>query len=137
MITLDSVTASDRGGFVDFGVEKCYRFHGHSIDAAETLALGHGVVGNVIAVTRTNGTAWVVLWWEWPVEQAGVTRHERVAMLATTAVARASSDAGGDVQSPILFDVGTPIPPELEPLATDMTSVARRIVSDQTRTASR
>ena len=131
MITLDSVTASDRGGFVDFGVEKCYRFHGHSVDAAETLALGHGVVGNVIAVTRTNGMTWVVLWWEWPVEQAGVVRHERVALLATRGTPLPVANAGADVQSPIVFDLGTPIPAGLKPLAADMTSVARRIVGDQ------
>jgi hypothetical protein len=137
MLTLDSVTASDRGGFVDFGVEKCYRFHGHSIDAAETLALGHGVVGNVIAVTRTNGMTWVVLWWEWPVEQAGVTRHERITLLATGHVPASAVTAGSGVNSPIVFDMGTPIPEALKPLATDMTSVARKIVSDQTTVASR
>ncbi|HEX5015237.1 MAG TPA: archaeosortase/exosortase family protein [Candidatus Limnocylindrales bacterium] len=138
MLTVDSVTASDRGGFVDFGVEKCYRFHGHSIDAAETLALGHGVVGNAIAVTRTNGMTWVVLWWEWPVEQAGVTRHERITLLATGHVPGSAVKAGSDVGSPIVFDLGTPIPEALKPLAADMTSVARQIVSDQTvRTASR
>jgi exosortase/archaeosortase family protein len=133
-IWADSVTTSDRQALDDFGVEKCYRFHGHSIDAAQPVSLGAGIVGSVIAVTRTDHTAWVVLWWEWPVEQGGQVRHERVTMLASTKLrpeTLAPTTGGGPL---ILFDVGTPIPDTLEPLAADMTSIASRIVAQQTST---
>jgi exosortase/archaeosortase family protein len=133
-IWLDSVTTSNRQALVDFGIEKCYRFHGHSIDAAEPVALGAGVVGNVIAVTRTNGSTWVVLWWEWPVEQDGHVVHERVALLASTTVRPTTSDDQPVGKPLILFDTGTKIPDALEPLAANMASVASRVVTERTAT---
>ena len=133
-IWADSVTASDRQVFDDFGVEKCYRFHGESIDAAEPVVLGGGVVGRAIAVTRKDGSVWVVLWWEWPVQMNGKVRHERVVLLASTKV-RPQTPAAPTAGRPlILFDAGTPIPADLKPLADGLTSVASGIVAQQTRT---
>jgi exosortase/archaeosortase family protein len=134
-IWVDSVTANDRRVFDDFGIEKCYRFHGSSIDAAEPVTLGAGVVGNVIAVTRSTGAVWVVLWWEWPVEANGKIRHERVVLLASTKVRPQVPSEQVAGQPLLLFDTGTPIPPDLKPLADGLTSVATGIVTQQTTTA--
>jgi exosortase/archaeosortase family protein len=133
-IWLDSVTTDNRQSLIDFGIEKCYRFHGHSIDAADPVALGAGVVGSVMAVTRTNGSEWVVLWWEWPVEQAGRVVHERVTMLASTTVKPSTAPGQIPGKPLILFDMGTKIPDGLQPLATNMASVAAHLVTDRTAT---
>jgi exosortase/archaeosortase family protein len=133
-IWVDSVTADDRRVFDDFGIEKCYRFHGSTIDAAEPVTLGAGVVGSVISVTRSTGAVWVVLWWEWPVEVSGKVRHERVVLLASTKVRPQTPTEQIPGRPLILFDTGTPIPADLEPLADGLTSVASGIVAQQTTT---
>jgi hypothetical protein len=133
-IWVDSVTANDRRVFDDFGIEKCYRFHGSTIDAAEPVTLGAGVVGSVIAVTRSTGAEWVVLWWEWPVKVNGKVRHERVVLLASTKVRPQVPSEQIAGKPLLLFDTGTPIPPDLKPLADGLTAVASGIVTQQTTT---
>lgn len=133
-IFADSVTTPDRQALLDFGVDKCYRFHGHSIDAAEPVVLGSGVVGNAMAVTRATGSTWVVLWWEWPVEIGGRVVHERVTMLASTDARPDEPPTANGAQPLILFRPGTPIPADLRPVTLDMASVASEIVAEQTGT---
>lgn len=134
-IWVDSVVARDRGKLSDFGVEKCYRFHGHSIDGAEQVALGGGLIGRVISVTRPEtGSTWVVLWWEWPVEVDREVRHERVVLFAATGVRPEASEASNDaaVSEPlVLLGDGVPIAPGLRPLVDDMSVHAKRIVTAQ------
>jgi hypothetical protein len=96
------------------------------------VSLGGGIVGNVIAVTRDDGSAWVVLWWEWPVQLNGKIRHERVVLLASTKV-RPQTPADQLAGKPlILFDTGTPIPTDLRPLADNMAAAATGMVTQQT-----
>lgn len=83
-IWLDRVTVADRQRLVDFGPEKCYRFHGFTIDAVQPVALGSGVVASLASVAMGDGKPWLVLWWEWPVAVDGSIRHERVTLLANT-----------------------------------------------------
>ena len=129
-VWLDDLVVTDQQRLADFGVEKCYRFHGHSIDAAEALNLGGGVVGRIMAITRARGSQWLVLWWEWPIEMDGRVHHERIVLLASTsadpeAVAIDPADGPG-----IDLQFGEAIPPELEPLAANLATLGSGIVAD-------
>jgi exosortase/archaeosortase family protein len=132
---LDNIRVSDRKRFVDFGVEDCYRFHGQSIDAAEAVALGGGVVGRIVVTEfAKGGSKWVVLWWEWPVQVDDRTLHERIVLLAPWSRLTAgftAADEPATAGPAFLFDFGAAVPAEMRPLANDMASVATRIVSGQ------
>lgn len=128
---LDNIRVSDRARLVDFGVEDCYRFHGQSIDASEAIPLGRGVVGRIVVTAFADGgTQWVVLWWEWPVQDGERTLHERIALLAP-ASSRLTAGPAGDTGPAFPFDFGTAVSPELRPLANDMALLATEIVAAQ------
>jgi exosortase/archaeosortase family protein len=129
-VWMDDVVVPDRQRLTDFGIEKCYRFHGHSIDAAESISLGHGIVGKVAAVTRTNSSQWLVLWWEWPVDRGGRVWHERITLLAH-ASARPSAGQERTPAALLLFQNGAALPDELAPLANRLSLLASGIVDEQ------
>jgi len=130
-VWMDDVVVSDRQRLTDFGIEKCYRFHGHSIDAAESITLGHGIVGRVASVTKSNSSTWLVLWWEWPVDRGGQVWHERVTLLAH-ASARPSAGETRKAAPLLLFQNSAALPAELAPLANRLAVLASGIVDDQT-----
>jgi hypothetical protein len=129
------VVAGDRQKLSDFGVEKCYVFHGHKITGAEPVALGSGVIGRVMSVTRANtGSTWVVLWWEWPVLVDREVHHERVVLFTSTSVRPTTSESQVDVPEPLLLlGEGIPITADLRPLVDDISSHAHGIVTEQAR----
>jgi hypothetical protein len=131
-VWLDDIRVTDRQKLVDFGVEKCYRFHGQSIDASEPVALGYGVIGRIVVTTFGAGQApWVVLWWEWPIQIGQQILHERLVLLAPTSSKPAGQAPTVEGKPLILFDFGTAVSPELRPLANDMASLANEIVVAQ------
>jgi exosortase/archaeosortase family protein len=129
---LDDIRVTDRQKLVDFGVEKCYRFHGQSIDAAQAVALGNGVVGEIVETQFvTNGTPWLVLWWEWPIAVGSQTLHERLVLLAPAAYAPTAQSSTIAGTPPVMFDFGTAVPEPHRALANDMVSLAHEIVVSQ------
>ena len=134
-VWVDSVVAGDRQKLSDFGVEKCYVFHGHKITGAEPVALGSGVIGRVMSVTRAKtGSTWVVLWWEWPVLVGDEIHHERVVLFTSTSVRPSASEPQVDVPEPVLLlGEGIPITADLRPLVDDIAAHAHGIVDEQAR----
>jgi len=131
-VWLDDIRVRDRQKLVDFGVEKCYRFHGQSIDASEPVALGYGVIGRIVVTTFGAGqTPWVVLWWEWPIHIGQQILHERLVLLAPTSSKPTGQAPTVEGKPLILFDFGTAVSPEFRPLANDMASLANEIVVAQ------
>lgn len=132
-VWVDSVVAGDRQKLSDFGVEKCYVFHGHAITGAEPVALGSGVIGRVMSVTRAKtGGTWVVLWWEWPVLVDDEVRHERVVLFTSTLIRPTVSRPQAAVPEPILLlGDGLPLTPEVRPLVDDLAAHAQGIVNEQ------
>jgi exosortase/archaeosortase family protein len=136
---LDDIRVTDRQRLVDFGVEKCYRFHGQSIDAAQPIALGNGVIGEIVQTEfNQSGTPWLVLWWEWPILVGDQTLHERLVLLAPATVSPTTKAPTIDGTPPLLFDFGTAVPAEHQALANDLAALAHAIVIEQySNTASR
>jgi len=131
-VWLDDIRVTDRQKLVDFGVEKCYRFHGQSIDASEPVALGYGVVGRIVVTTFGAGqTPWVVIWWEWPIQIGQQILHERLVLLSPTSSKPTGQAPTVQGKPLILFDFGTAVSPEFRPLANDMASLANEIVVAQ------
>jgi exosortase/archaeosortase family protein len=128
---LDDIRVTDRQRLVDFNVEKCYRFHGQSIDASQAVALGRGVIGRIVQTQFSErGPTWIVLWWEWPVQVGAAVEHERVALLApaTVTVTPPSGARTGGVP----FDFGSAVADAYRPLAEDLAAYASDIVAAQT-----
>lgn len=129
---LDDIRVTDRQRFVDFGVEKCYRFHGQSIDAAQAVALGNGVVGEIVETQfATNGTPWLVLWWEWPIQVGDQILQERLVLLAPAVAVPTTPTAQIAGAPPVMFDFGASVPERHRALANDMVTLAHLIVVSQ------
>jgi exosortase/archaeosortase family protein len=127
---LDVITVSDRQRLVDFGVEECYRFHGQSIDASQTVSLGHGVVAQIVETAfLKNGRHWLVLWWEHPVQVGSTIQHERVVLLAPAA----ATPTEHPIQTPdgplLMVDLGTAVPEAHRALANDLIALGTTIVA--------
>jgi exosortase len=78
-VYVDVITTDDPGTLVAYGLEACYTFHGYDIASISTTDVGAGVKAQVIDYTNTKqGVDWSALWWEWPYQQDGKTRYERI-----------------------------------------------------------
>lgn len=78
----DVVSNSSVDRFNAFGIEACYRFHGYALGSQDTVDLGGGVVGNVMAWTEPGrNTIWTSVYWHWPVKNGNGTSYERVVLL--------------------------------------------------------
>jgi len=80
-VYLDVITTDDYNTLAAYGVEACYDFHGFSIASIAPVDVGSGVTAEVISYTRTQGTDWTAIWWEWPYRADSGTRFARVTML--------------------------------------------------------
>ena len=129
---LDDIRVTDWQKLADFGVEKCYRFHGQSIDASQAVTLGVGVVGRIVQTEfRKNGTPWLVLWWEWPIDDGVEILHERIVLLAPATVTPTAVPPAEAGMPSLLFDFGSAVPPEHQAAARDLVGLARSIVTAQ------
>jgi len=78
-VFVDIITTDDPNALAAYGVEACYRFHGYFIQSQNEADIGAGVKGQLIDYTNTKlGRDWSAIWWEWPYDQDGKTRYERV-----------------------------------------------------------
>jgi hypothetical protein len=128
---LDVINVSDRQRLVDFGVEECYRFHGQSIDASQSVSLGHGVVAQIVETAfLKNGRHWLVLWWERPVQVGTAIHHERVVLLAPASADPTDRPVSTDGGPLVQLDFGPSIPADHRGLADDLVGLAVSIVAD-------
>jgi hypothetical protein len=81
-IVADVVSTSDRSRFSVYGLEACYNFHRFAIDHPQTIDLGGGVTGTVLAWhDGKNGLEWTTIYWHWPVKENGHIRYERMVLM--------------------------------------------------------
>jgi exosortase/archaeosortase family protein len=85
----DVITTSNLRTFSTYGIEACYRFHGYQLKNTDTVDLGGGVTGNVLAYYNPQlRSDWSALYWYWPVQTPAGVRYERITlMLISTAKA--------------------------------------------------
>lgn len=80
-IYLDAISVDDPNALIAFGLEDCYRFHGYRVEAQHPVELAPGVNGEVISYHNPKqGADWSALWWEWPYEEGGRTRYQRLVL---------------------------------------------------------
>jgi exosortase len=78
-VYVDVITTDDAGSFAAYGLQACYTFHGYEIESTTLADLGAGVQGQVIDYRNARLKAdWSALWWEWPYQEKGKTRYERI-----------------------------------------------------------
>ena len=81
-VYVDVVTTDDAGTFASYNLEACYRFHGYRVASVATTDIGAGVQAQVIDyVNEKANVNWSALWWEWPYQEDGRTRYERIVIL--------------------------------------------------------
>lgn len=78
----DVITTSNLRTFSTYGIEACYRFHGYQLENTDTVDLGGGVTGNVLAYYNPKlRSDWSALYWYWPVQTPGGVRYERITLM--------------------------------------------------------
>ena len=83
-IWVDSIVTPDLNALLAYPVRRCYDFHDFEIYVDQHVTLGSGVAAQLLAYRDRKGTVWHALTWQWPVQRAGRTVHERIVMLAST-----------------------------------------------------
>ena len=82
ILYVDVVTTDDAGALSAYTLEQCYRFHGYDVVSVAHADIGAGVQAQVIDYYNTKVKAnWSALWWEWPYDDDGVTRYQRIVVL--------------------------------------------------------
>jgi exosortase/archaeosortase family protein len=81
-VYVDVIKSDDPNALAGFGVEDCYRFHGFLIEGTADVALGQGVVAQVINYHDPRSQRdWSALWWEWPYRSTDGVWYERIVVL--------------------------------------------------------
>ena len=81
-IYLDVINTGDAATLAGYSVESCYSFHGYVVESAQRVGLTAGLDASLRSYTDPRaGTDWSILTWEWPVQQEGAVRYERVVLL--------------------------------------------------------
>lgn len=97
-IYIDAITTSDAGSFSAYGLEACYTFHGYQIQSTSLADVGAGVRAQVIDYHNSRLNAdWSALWWEWPYQDKGATRYERIVIFLASGPRGVYSGAATDV----------------------------------------
>ncbi len=79
IVYMDVISTSDLNTFSTYGLQACYRFHNYSILDERRVDLGNGVTGHALAYWIPQDHArWTAVFWEWPVNEGGKQRYERV-----------------------------------------------------------
>ena len=97
-VYIDVITTSDSGSFAAYGLEACYQFHGYQIQSSVTADIGAGVQGQVLDYQNPRLQAdWSALWWEWPFQDQGQTRFERIVIFIGSGPRGTYVGGAGDV----------------------------------------
>jgi exosortase/archaeosortase family protein len=123
-VYVDVLTTGDPGTLVAYSLEACYRFHGYQVASIATADIGAGVQAQVIDYVNAKVDAkWSALWWEWPYDDNGQTRYERIVILM-------SEGPTGEFDGVTAAPIGTQAPDFAE---TDqfLVSLAQEIVGSQ------
>ena len=81
-VYLDVINTGDAATLAGYSVESCYSFHGYVVESSQRVGLATGLDASLRSYTDPRaGTDWSILTWEWPVQQEGAVRYERVVML--------------------------------------------------------
>jgi exosortase len=123
-VYIDVITTDDPGAFAEYGLEACYTFHNYRIESTTTADIGAGVQGQVLDYHDPRLKAdWSAIWWEWPYQENGATRFERIIIFLASGPR--GEYAGG----------ATDIPAARAPRFTDtdrfLVAMARDLVSSQ------
>jgi exosortase len=78
-IYVDVIATDDWQALNAYGLEACYRFHGYTIESQYQADLPGGVTATVVHYRNPKAALdWSAVWWEWPAQNDGQVRYERV-----------------------------------------------------------
>jgi exosortase/archaeosortase family protein len=81
-VYLDVINTDDAATLAGYTVESCYSFHGYLVESAQRVELTSGLDASLRSYADPRGiTDWTILAWEWPVQQDGGVRYERIVLL--------------------------------------------------------
>ena len=81
-VYVDVINTGDAATLAGYSVESCYSFHGYVEESAQRVELTAGLDASLRSYADPRGnTDWTILTWEWPVQQEGSIRYERIVLL--------------------------------------------------------
>lgn len=81
-VYVDVITTNDAAALAGYSVEACYSFHGYVVESTNQVVLSEGLAATMRSYADPRGsTDWTILSWEWPIQQAGSVRYQRVVLL--------------------------------------------------------
>jgi exosortase/archaeosortase family protein len=81
-VYLDVINTDDAATLAGYSVESCYSFHGYVVESSQRVELTSGLDASLRSYADPRGnTDWTILAWEWPVQQEGSVRYERIVLL--------------------------------------------------------
>jgi exosortase/archaeosortase family protein len=81
-VYVDVITTDEAAALAGYTVEACYSFHGYTVESSRNVPLMSGLDARVSSYADPrNGTDWTILFWEWPYQERGAVRYERVVLL--------------------------------------------------------
>lgn len=81
-VYVDVINTDDAATLAGYSVESCYSFHGYVVESAQRIELASGLDASLRSYADPRGqTDWTILTWEWPVQQGGGIRYERIVLL--------------------------------------------------------
>jgi exosortase/archaeosortase family protein len=137
-VTADVVNAAGSSGFGAYGVEQCYDFHGYKLRDVARVTLGDGIYGQALSYTTQQGEDWSIVYWIWPVKNAGKTRYERVILyMQNSQYEQISIPHGGQGASGVrgALDANNSLGHRLIVNRDFLTDFGREIVQGQTKVA--
>lgn len=137
-VWLDAVRSPNLGALDAYTLAHCYAFHGFTVDAAQRVDLGEGVIGQAFVYT-TSRADWHAVSWEWPVRRGGRVEHERLVLIAASSVrpadGRSASSGGASGLVLSLLDLRSPRHDANRQLTRALQSVAAGIVRTRIKAA--
>jgi exosortase len=81
-VYVDVINTDQQAALAGYSVEACYNFHGYTRESERQVPLATGLTASLASYSDPRGgTDWTILSWEWPYQDAGELRHERVVLL--------------------------------------------------------
>jgi hypothetical protein len=81
-VYVDVISTDEAAALAGYTVEACYSFHGYTVESSRSVPLMTGLDAQVSSyVDPRKGTDWTILFWEWPYQEQGEVRYERVVLL--------------------------------------------------------
>jgi len=81
-VYVDVINTDEAAALAGYTVEACYSFHGYTVESSRSVPLMTGLDAQVSTyVDPRKGTDWTILFWEWPYQEQGEVRYERVVLL--------------------------------------------------------